>query len=89
MSCGMNELETKAQELLVRYAENPGLGTTRGALKSKAKGFLKTGSEGNWEGAILLQVAKCYWRDRQLPGVMDSNRSEIHCNQPQTLWPNL
>lgn len=39
MSCGMNELEAKAQELLVRCAENPGLGTTRGALKSKAKGF--------------------------------------------------
>lgn len=45
-----NELEAKEQELLVRCAENPGLGTSHGSLKPKAKGFLKTGSERNWDG---------------------------------------
>lgn len=85
MSCGMNELEAKAQELLVRCAENPGLGRTRGALKSKAKGFLKTGSEGNWGMGVLLQVVKCCWGDHPLPGIMGSTQSEIHCNRLQTL----
>ena len=65
-------------------AENPGLGRTRGALKSKAKGFLKTGSEGNW-GMGVLQVVKCCWGDHPLPGVMGSTQSEIHCNRLQTL----
>lgn len=45
---GRMHLEAKAQELLVRCTENSGLGTSPGALKPKAKGFLKTGSEGNW-----------------------------------------
>lgn len=34
----------------MRCAENPGLGTSHGAVKPQAKGFLKTGSKGNWGG---------------------------------------
>lgn len=45
-----NELEAKEQELPVRCAENSGLGTSHGSLKPKAKAFLRTSSERNWDG---------------------------------------
>lgn len=85
MSCGMNELETKAQELLVRCAENPGLGTTRGALKSKAKGLLETGSEGTWGmGGFFPKSPNVIAESVKSLG-LGSTQSEIHCSQLQTL----